>query len=185
MKSKDIIEKNYKKVLCSNCNSEKIIKKGFRKTDNRGKIQRYSCNDCSHRFVFNDGFFRMRNAPQKITCALDLFYRGVSTRKVQEHFKAFYPHNSSHKSIYKWIVKYSNMISNFTDKLKINSGKEVQVDEMEYHRRISPIKKGVSKDWFIDSVDCKTRYMVGSKYFKARGQKEIKEILGKVKYKTE
>jgi transposase-like protein len=127
----------------------------------------------------------MRNHPKKITCALDLFYRGVSTRKVQEHFKAFYPQNSSHKSVYKWVVKYASMISDFTDKLKINSGKEIQVDEMEYHRRQEPKKKGVSKDWFIDSIDCKTRFMVSAKYFKARGQNEIREIISKVKYKTE
>lgn len=127
----------------------------------------------------------MRNHPKKITCALDLFYRGVSTRKVQEHFQSFYPHNSSHKSIYKWVVKYAKMISNFTDNLKINSGKEIQVDEMEYHRREEYKKKGVSKDWFIDSVDCKTRFMVSAKYFKSRGQNEIREVISKVKYKTE
>lgn len=46
---------------------------------------------------------------------------GLLMSKVQEHFKAFYPHNSSHKTIYKWVVKYADMISNFTDKLKINS----------------------------------------------------------------
>ena len=183
--SKTSKEKKYKKLSCPNCNSKNIIKRGFRKTENRGKIQRYSCKDCFHRFVIDNGFFRMRNHPKKITCALDLFYRGVSTRKVQEHFRAFYPHNSSHKSVYKWVVKYSDMISNFTDKLKINSGKEIQIDEMEYHRRTNPAKKGVSKEWFIDSVDCKTRYMVGSKYFKSRGQKEIKEVMNKVKYKTE
>jgi transposase-like protein/IS1 family transposase len=185
MKSIKENEKKYKKLSCPICNSKNIIKRGFRKTENRGKIQRYSCKDCSHRFVIDDGFFRMRNHPKKITCALDLFYRGVSTRKVQEHFKAFYPHNSSHKSVYKWVVKYSDMISNFTDKLKINSGKEVQVDEMEYHRRTNSNKKGVSKEWFIDSVDCKTRYIVSSKYFKSRGQKELREVINKVKYKTE
>ncbi len=185
MKSKNIIKSKYKKVSCSRCNSNKVKKDGLRKTQNRGKIQRYSCKHCSHRFVIDDGFFRMRNNSKKITCALDLFYRGVSTRKVQEHFKAFYPQNSSHKSVYKWVVKYPDMISNFTDKLKINSGKEIQIDEMEYHRRKYYNKKGVSKEWFIDSVDCKTRYMVSSKYFKSRGQKEIKEVMNKVKYKTE
>jgi len=185
MKSVKEKEKKYKKLLCPNCNSKNVIKRGFRKTENRGKIQRYSCKDCSHRFVVDDGFFRMRNHPKKITCALDLFYRGVSTRKVQEHFQAFYPHNSSHKSVYKWVVKYAEMISDFTDKLKINSGKEIQVDEMEYHRRQEHKKKGVSKDWFIDSVDCKTRFMVSAKYFKSRGQNEIREVISKVKYKTE
>jgi transposase-like protein len=185
MKPKEKIQHKYKNVTFPKCNSENTIKWTKRKTQNRGLIQRYKCKDCDKAFTVDDGFFRMRNHPKKITCALDLFYRGVSTRKVQEHFKAFYPHNSSHKSVYKWVVKYSDMISNFTDKLKINSGKEVQVDEMEYHRRTSPTKKGVSKEWFIDSVDCKTRYMVGSKYFKSRGQKEIREVMNKIKYKTE
>ncbi len=77
------------------------------------------------------------------------------------------------------------MISSFTDNLKLQVGKEVQLDEMEYHRRKFPNKKGVSKDWFIDSIDCKTRYMVSSKYFTSRGQNEIKEVLVGVKKKTE
>lgn len=173
------------KNICPFCKSEHTIKWTKRKTQNRGLIQRYKCKDCNKTFVIDDGFYRMRNHPKKITCAMDLFYRGVSTRKVQEHFKAFYPHNSSHKTIYKWVVKYADMISNFTDKLKINSGKEIQVDEMEYHRREEHKKKGVCNDWFIDSIDCQTRFMVSAKYFKSRGQNEIKEVLNKVKYKTE
>lgn len=174
-----------KKVICPICKSENCIKWTKRKTQNRGLIQRYKCKDCGKTFVVDDGFFRMRNHPKKITCAMDLFYRGVSTRKVQEHFKAFYPHNSSNVSIYNWVVKYANMIGSFADKLKIVSGKEIQVDEMEYHRRKGNKKQGVSKDWFIDSIDCQTRFMVGSRYFKSRGQNEIKEVLSKVKYKTQ
>jgi len=185
MKSIKENEKKYKKLLCPNCNSENIIKRGFRKTENRGKIQRYSCKDCSHRFVLDDGFFRMRNHPKKITCAIDLFFRGVSTRKVQEHFQAFYPDNSSHKSIYKWIVKYSNIISKFTDSLKLNVGREIQIDEMEYSRRKYHNRKGIDKNWFIDIVDCKTRFMVASAYVKAREQKELKNVLKKAKDKTD
>jgi len=52
----------------------------------------------------------MRNSPQKITRCLDLFYRGISTRKVQEHLQAFYPHNVSNVSIYKWVIKYAENI---------------------------------------------------------------------------
>jgi putative transposase len=173
------------KNICPICKSENCIKWTKRTTQNRGLIQRYKCKDCGKTFVVDDGFFRMRNHPKKITCAMDLFYRGVSTRKVQEHFKAFYPHNSSNVSIYNWVVKYANMIGSFADKLKIVSGKEIQVDEMEYHRRKENKKQGVSKDWFIDSIDCQTRFMVGSRYFKSRGQNEIKEVLSKVKYKTQ
>ncbi len=173
MKYKTNKQNNYKKLSCPNCQSEKIIKRGKRKTDNRGLIQRYGYQDCNKRFVEDNGFFRMRNHPKKITCALDLFYRGVSTRKVQEHFQAFYPHNCSNKTIYKWIIKYSKIISTFTDKIKVNNGNEIQLDEMEYHRRINHNKKGVAKDWFIDSIDTQTRFMLSAEYVKSRGKTEI------------
>lgn len=37
------------------------------------------------------------------------------------------------------------MVGSFTDNLKVKSGREIQVDEMEYHRREEYKKKGVSK----------------------------------------
>ncbi len=182
-KSEKSIE--YKKLLCPNCKSENIIKKGFRITENRGKIQRYSCKDCGLRFVQDNGFYRMRNSPQKITLCLDLFYRGVPTRKVQEHLQTFYPHNSSNVSIYKWIIKYAKIISNFTNKLKLNVGSEVQVDEVEYHRRKShKQKRGIDTNYLIDSVDRKTRFMLNSNYVKSRELKVIKQILKDIKDKT-
>jgi putative transposase len=173
------------KNLCPNCKSKNVIKWTKRKTQNRGLIQRYKCKNCDKTFTIDDGFFRMRNHPKKITCALDLFYRGVSTRKVQEHFKAFYPHNADHTSVLRWIVKYSKMISKFTDNLKLQIGSEIQVDEMEYTRRKEMTKKGIDKNWFIDCIDSKTRFMISSEYVKRREQKEIKSVLNKVKIKTE
>ena len=174
------------KIICSHCKSEDVIKWTKRKTENRGLIQRYKCKSCNKTFTLDDGFFRMRNAPQKVTCAIDLFYRGVSTRKVQEHFKAFYPHNSSHKSIYKWIIKYSKLISNFTEKLKLNVGAEVQIDEVEYHRRKSHKKRlGTEKNFFIDSICPQTKFMVASNYVQSRNMNEIKSIIKNIKSKTD
>ena len=184
MKHNNKQEKQVKKVCCPKCKTEKVKKDGKRKTDNRGLIQRYKCKECSHRFVEDNGFYRMRNSSQKITLCLDLFYRGVSTRKVQEHLQAFYPKNSSHKTIYKWVVKYSKMISTFTDKIKVNNGNEIQLDEMEYHRRISPNKKGVTKDWFIDSIDTQTRFLLSAEYVKSRGKIEITYAFKETKEKT-
>jgi len=175
-----------KKVLCPNCKNNNTIKWTKRKTENRGLIQRYKCKDCNKTFTIDDGFFRMRNHPKKITCAIDLFYRGVSTRKVQEHFKAFYPHNSDHSSILRWIRKYSVMISNYTNKLKLSVGAEVQIDEVEYHRRKSHKEKlGNDKNFFIDSICPKTKFMVASNYVKSRGKEEIKAVIRNIKIKTE
>ena len=174
------------KIICSKCSSENIIKWTKRKTVNRGLIQRYKCNNCNKTFTLDDGFFRMRNAPQKITCAIDLFYRGVSTRKVQEHFKAFYPHNASHKSIYKWIIKYSRQISKFTNRLKLSVSSEAQTDEVEFHRRKShKAKLGTEKNFFIDSICPQTKFMVSSEYMKSRSARDIKAVMMRIKERTE
>jgi len=181
-----INKKQEVKNVCPKCKSENTIKWTKRKTQNRGLIQRYKCKDCNKTFVIDDGFFRMRNHPKKITCALDLFYRGVSTRKVQEHFDAFFPHNCSNKTIYKWIIKYSKVISNYTNKLKLSVGAEVQIDEVEYHRRKShKAKLGNEKNWFIDSICPQTKFLVASDYFKSRGMDEIKSVIKSIKTKTE
>lgn len=186
MKSKNTNKREYKKVLkCSNCKSKEIIKWGKRKTDNRGKVQRYKCKSCSETFI-NDAFYRMRNNPQKITCALDLFFRGLSTRGVQEHFKAFFPHNSDHSTILRWVRKYSLQISKYTDKLQVNTGSYIEVDEMEYHRRKSHKKgsKGIDKNWSINAIDVKTKFLINSTYAKHRSKKELKSVLKKVKDKS-
>jgi transposase-like protein len=174
MKNNDTTQKE---IRCPKCSSIKFKKRGFRTTKNRGRIQRYECKKCKKAFVKNEGFYRMRNTPQKITLCLDLFFRGISLRKIQEHLQSFYPQNSSHVSIYNWIVKYSNMINNFTDRLNLKVGSEIQIDEMEYNT------KG-EKSWFVDVIDTKTRYMVSSKFVKKRTIKELKNVLSGAKRKT-
>ena len=128
----------------------------------------------------------MRNSSQKITLCLDLFFRGISTRKIQEHLQAFYPKNASWVSIYSWVIKYPKEIGKFTDTLKLKVGQEVQIDEIEYHRRKSHKKRlGIDKNWFIDSIDTTTKFMVASEYEKSREKENLKSILNSIKNKTE
>lgn len=168
------------KVKCRFCGSDKTIRKGFRKTENRDRVQKYFCKGCNKFFIIDDGFFKMKNSPQKVTLCLDLFYKGISTREIQSHLKTFYPHNSSHMSIYRWIIKYSKMISKFTENFKLKVGREMQIDEMEVGSRRSS-----HHGWFIESIDTNTRFMVSSGFKKNRNLEEVKEILQNAKNKTE
>ena len=168
------------KAICPHCKKEDVVKRGSFETKAHGKQQRYFCKSCNKKFISQTPFYRMRNSPQKITLCLDLFYKGVSTRQIQSHLQAFYPHNSSWVSIYKWIIKYSNQISNFTDNLKLNVGKELQIDEMEIGSR-----KSKYNGWFIDSIDTDTRFMVASQFTKKRDMNELKSVLKNAKKKTE
>lgn len=177
-KEKKIDEyKKVSKISCSYCNSKRVVKRGFRQTDNRGKIQRYSCKKCNKRFVVDDGFFRMRNNPHKITSCLDMYFRGISLRKIQEHLKAFYPHNATHMSVLRWIRKYSIMIGNYTDTLDIKNSESITFDEMSF-------KTSGEQSWFIDLMDMETRYIISSGYYMNRGYKELYEVLSKARKKS-
>ena len=62
------------------------------------------------------------------------------------------------------------MISQFTNSLKLNVGSELQVDEMEYSRRKYHNKRGVDRNWFIDSID--TELVLAFKFDRHRKQQE-------------
>ena len=162
--------KNISEQNCIGCKSNNIKKMGFRETKSRGKQQRFLCKNCKKSFTLDEGFWKMKNNEVKITQCIDIYFRGVSLRKIQEHLQTFEEHNCSHVTILKWIRKYCNLIGNYTDSLKLNTSKHIQVDEMEY--------KTKGKDsWFIDVIDPETRYMVASSYCKSRSMEEIKTLL--------
>ncbi len=173
-------------IQCPECKDNETVKRGSFQTKVKGKVQRYYCKKYDRKFVPVDAFYRMRNTPEKISQSIDLFYRGVSTRKVQEHLAIFYPHNASNVSIYNWVIKYAKMISKYTNRLKVNVGVEVQVDEMECRRRKShKARKGIDKNWFIDSIDPETRFLISAEYSKTRGRRDIKAVISRIKDKTE
>lgn len=164
-------------IKCPHCKSVETTKRGFKITEAKGKQQFYYCKSCGKRFLIRDAFFRMRNTSKKITLCIDLFYRGVSTRKIQAHLHAFYPHNSCYSSIYRWVIKYSNMMSNYAESLPLRVGSELQMDEVEY-------KRLGKENWFIDSIDTTTRFIVVSELVNHREERGIRNLLKKAKAKT-
>jgi len=87
-------------------------------------------------------------------------------------------------SIYRWVVKYSNLVSKFTDKLSIHVGEEMQSDEMEYHRRASKYFKGREQNWFVDTFDVKNRFMITGEYMRSRTNENLIEVMNVSKKKT-
>lgn len=165
------------KPKCPHCESKEIVKRGYFETQAHGKQQRYFCKSCKKKFLERTAFYRMRNHEKKITLCMDLYYRGVSLRKIQEHLQMFYSKNSSHMSIYRWLIRYSTYISKLTDNIQIQSGQELMSDEMEYHRL-------GEQNWFVDVMDTKTRYMVASDYMKSRTIDNLTNVLKRGKFAT-
>ncbi len=156
-------------ITCPECKSNEIIKRGKRKTG-RGLVQRYCCKSCKKRFVENDGFYRMRNTEHKVTACLDMYFNGMSLRKIQEHLRTFFPHNCSHTTILKWVRKYSEQISKYTDTLKVDISPSIEVDEMEF-------KTKGKISWFMDVIDKETRFMVSCNYALSRNPAELTKLI--------
>ena len=149
-------------IKCVHCKAQKYIKKGLRKTQNRGNIQRYKCLDCNKLFTNDEGFYRMKNNEKKITSAIDLYFSNLSSRKVRNHFRRHLEENASHETILNWCRKYVLKVQKYVDTLPLELSGEVYADETDIPRGCNTKKKGGDKFWC--SVDWGTRYINATLY---------------------
>jgi len=113
---------------CLFCHSDNIKKFGIRHNQS-GDIQRFVCSDCKKTFSVNIGFEKMKSNPQAITSALQLYFTGESLRNVQK-FLRLQGVNVSHKTIYMWVKKYTNLMKNYLDKITPQVGDIWRADEV-------------------------------------------------------
>jgi transposase-like protein len=151
-----------KQIKCVHCGKSNYKKKGFRQTQNRGKIQRFICNECGKQFTNDDGFYRMRNSEKKITAGIDLYFSNLSSRKVRNHFRRHWEHNSSHVTVLDWCRKYTLKVQKYVDKQTPQLGGQVYADETDIPRGCNTKRKGGDKFWC--SVDWETRYINATLY---------------------
>ena len=97
--------------VCKYCDSGNLTKFGFRKTK-YGKQQMLKCLDCQKRFTTNYGFESMRYDDTIITGALQMYFSGMSVRKIADHYDIL-GIDVCYTTIYRWIEKYSKTISEY------------------------------------------------------------------------
>lgn len=73
---------------------------------------------------------KMKNKPKIVTLALDLYFKGVSYRKIVEHLKQFYGIKVNHVAIIKWVRKYTELMKKYVDGLMPQTGGIWHTDEM-------------------------------------------------------
>ncbi len=162
------------KIACTVCKSDKVTKWGNRKT-NFGTVQRYACHDCNHKFVVDKGFCRMKNSPKTITLTLDLYFKGVSQRKIADHLKQFENVEVSQPTILEWIKKYLKLLARYSEKYKADVGNIWHSDETTVF-----IKKDGEKkyyQWIWNVMDAKTRYLLACEVTETRYVKDARKPL--------
>ena len=142
-----------KMQLCKFCDSGNIVKAGLKKNKN-GTIQRFKCQDCKKRFTTNFGFEKMRYDESVITGALQMFYSGMSTRDIANHYSMMGV-DVSDVTIYNWIDKYSKLTAKYLNGIVPCVGTWFRADEVW-------VKINGKQCYLFASMDDDTRYWLAS-----------------------
>ena len=172
------IEEAEPKITCPICKSEQVVKWGHR-TTTFGITQRYSCRDCDHKFVVDKGFCNMKNSPKTITLTLDLYFKGVSQRKIVDHLKQFENVTVNQSTVLRWIQKYIKLLAKYSEKYKAEVGNIWHSDETTVF-----IKKDGEKkyyEWIWNIMDAKTRYLLACQVTETRYVSDARKPLKKAK----
>lgn len=166
------------KIACTFCKSEKVVKWGIRKTG-FGSVQRYSCQDCARKFVVDKGFLNMKNSPKTITLTLDLYFKGLSQRKIADHLKQFENVSVNQSTILRWIQKYLKLLAKYSEKYKAEVGNIWHSDETTIFIK----KEGEKKyyEWIWNIMDAKTRYLLACQVTETRFKEDARKPLKKAK----
>jgi len=179
--TKKEIERAEVKAVCPKCKSDLIVKSGSRKTE-FGITQRFECKDCGFRFVVDKGFCRMKHSPEIITKTLDLYFKGLSQRKIGDHFKQFDKTTVTHTTVLRWIKKYLALLGKYAEKNKVDVGNIWHSDETTVF-----IKKENEKryyQWIWNVMDAKTRYLLACQVTEERYVKDAQKALKQAKSVT-
>jgi transposase-like protein len=140
-------------IKCRFCESTNCEKNGHR-YNKKGTYQRYACNQCNRSFIVDNGFLHKGFKDKIITSCLDLYFNGLSLRKISNHLYSCYSINVSYGTVYKWIIEYSERISAAISGYVVNSSKNIHADEIM-------ISIGGEWHWFW-SVLCEDNRMLTS-----------------------
>jgi putative transposase len=155
---------------CLVCGSKHIQKWGFRYRKSGARIQRYKCMTCRHRWEnsVDPTFALMRVNTKAIMVALDLYFKGISLRKIQDHLRQFEDTHVSFVAVYKWIQKYAALMEQYAKLLRPQLSGVWHADEMK-------VNIHGKWQWLWNIMDSDTRYILASHVAQGRGVAEAQE----------
>jgi len=156
---------------CKYCGSGNLIKRG---KSAQGK-QIYSCKDCGHKSVDNGNYARMRTNKRAIVTALDLYFEGLSVRKIKRQIRKIFGTGVTQVAIWKWVKKYSELVKEYVDTLKLehHSG--------EFHADETVVFCDGIEKWFWEIIDEKTRFMLASHLSNVRKIEDAEKLFREAK----
>jgi transposase-like protein len=165
---------------CRVCGSSNVIKLGLRH-NKRGDVQKFMCKECGHYYSDNEGFEFAKVTPKAITIALDLFFKGVSLRKICDHLKQFEGIEVTHPAVLKWIRKYIELMKSYVNKFIPQVSGMWHSDEMMINVRKTKTTEKGNYNWLWNLMDHETRFLLASQVTKQREAKDAREVFHQAK----
>jgi transposase-like protein len=111
----------------------------------------------------------MKTPTHVIVAALNMYYNGLSVRKVSAELEEVFGESISQVSVWNWVQKFSRMVADYVETLKPSlSGK--------YHHDETTIRVGGNDRWFWETVDQDTRFIVAHLLTESRTNEDAKTV---------
>jgi transposase-like protein len=142
------------------CGSIRVVKFGHA----NGK-QIFKCRDCGKKF--RQGLIKKaRYSPETITLTLDLYFSGLSLRKITRTLNDHFDMTLTPMTIYRWIQKFVPRISEYVNSLKPQLSDTWHADELFVKMKggVNISRAKLDNMAFLWNVmDRKTRFLLASK----------------------
>lgn len=177
------------KPICPHCKSNNLIKRGIRKTKLK-QVQRYGCNDCEKRFTL-EPIKHIKVNYKFVTLAMDCYFKGLSYRDIADQFKQFYNIDLHHETIRRWILKFSKVLNNYSNKIQPQIKGNWNADETLVLTKRGKNKQNTNFDYVWNVMDNKSKFLLASiNSGRSRSSKDAEKVFreayknnGKIPYK--
>jgi transposase-like protein len=151
-------------IPCDRCGSIRTMRYG-----KSGSKQTYFCKDCHRKFRESSLLRKARFNPEFVTLCLDLYFSGLSLRKIARTVANHFNIDVDFSTIYRWIQKYVPMVSKYVNSLAPQISKTWHADELFVKVKGGTHKgnHGIGMVWNI--MDRETRFLIVSKLTLNRG----------------
>jgi transposase-like protein len=132
------------------------------------QAQIYYCKDC-HRKFKETSLVKARFTPETITLCLDLYFSGLSLRKIARNLNDHFGVSLDYSTIYRWIQKYVPIISEYVNSLAPKLSETWHADELFVRMKGSTQGgkfEGMAFLWNV--MDRDTRFLLASRVSESR-----------------
>lgn len=153
-------------IQCVRCGSIRVMKYGH----DSGK-QVFKCCDCGKKFREQSLLKKARYNPEVIIVTLDLYFKGLSLRKISDHLKQFYELDVPFQTVWKWLDKYVRLLNQYVSSLTPQLSGKWHEDEMKIKAKGGYVEEDGSQwKWLWNVMDKGTRFQLASEISKTKNE---------------